>query len=371
MTDYLNQFNEALGVYTGITIASYFVAMLILVLSFVAAQIVNFLFNKVFIVFTKKTKTTVDDEVMKILNMPIFYSVVLLGAYQSFIYVVALAKYEADFAKILKTAAAVIWIYAVAKLIRIIITEFGFKFAAQTKSTLDDELMPLFKKLSNIIIYFAGIMFIFSIWNIDITPLIASAGIAGFVVAFAAKDTLSHLFGGISMYFDRPFKVGDRIKLDSGEIGDVLEIGIRSTRIKTFDETAIVIPNSIIANSKIINYNQPASKIKVKIHINVAYGSDIKKVRETLLDIANKTEGIEKDPAPSVHFLSLGDYSLEFLIVLWVDSPGHQFAAKTKINEEVYNKFNEEGILIPFPTQSIYLEGEKTENNNNNQVIKI
>jgi len=358
MIDYFNQFNEALGVYTGITIASYLVAMFILVLSFVAAQIVNFIFNKVFTIFTKKTKTNADDEIMKILNTPIFYSVVLLGAYQSFIYIAILSRYEADFAKILKTIAAIIWIYAITKLVRIVITEFGFKFAAQTKSTLDDELMPLFKKLSGIIIFFAGIMLIFSIWSIDITPLLASAGIAGFVIAFAAKDTSSHLFGGISMYFDQPFKVGDRIKLDSGEIGDVLEIGIRSTRIKTFDETAIVIPNSIIANSKIINYNQPASKIKVKIHINVAYGSDIAKVKKTLLDIANKMEGTEKDPAPSVHFLSLGDFALDFLIVLWVDSPGHQFAVKTKINEEVYNKFNEEGILIPFPTQSVYLENK-------------
>ncbi|MEA1937039.1 MAG: mechanosensitive ion channel family protein [Patescibacteria group bacterium] len=356
MTEYLNQINQALEVYAGITVASYLVAIFILVLFFVIAQIVNFLFNKVFVIFTKKTKTNADDETIKILNTPIFYSVVLFGAYQSLIYIAALSRYEADFAKILKTVATIIWIYAIMKLANIIITEFGFKFAAHTKSTLDDELMPLFKKLSGIIIFFAGIMFIFGIWEIDITPLLASAGIAGFVVAFAAKDTLSHLFGGISMYFDRPFKVNDRIQLDSGEIGDVLEIGIRSTRVKTFDETVVVIPNSIIANSKIINYNQPAAKIKAKIHINVAYGSNIEKVKKTLLDIANRTEGVEKDPAPSVFFLSLGDYALEFLIVLWVDSPKHQFTAKTKINEEVYNKFNEEGILIPFPTQSIHLD---------------
>ena len=356
MTDYFNQFNQVLGNYTGITIASYLIAMFILVLSFVAAQITNFLFNKVFKVLAAKTKNKTDDKIMKILDTPIFYSVVLFGAYQSFIYVEILSKYSGDFAKIIKSLAIIIWVCAIAKLAQVLISEVGFKFAAKTKSTLDDEMMPLFKKLSGIIIFFAGIIVILGIWNIDITPLLASAGIAGFVIAFAAKDTLSHLFGGISMYFDRPFKVGDRVQLDSGEIGDVLEIGIRSTRVKTFDETVVVIPNSIIANSKIINYNQPESKIKVKIKIGVAYGSDIKKVKKTLLNIANKIEGVEKDPAPAVYFSNLGDYALEFLIVLWVDSPGHQFAAKTKINEEVYNKFNEEGILIPFPTQSVYLE---------------
>ncbi len=359
MIDYFNQISQAIGNYTGIATASYIVAIIILVLSFVAAQITNFLFNKVFKVLAAKTKNKTDDKIMKILDTPIFYSVVLFGAYQSFIYIEILSRYSGDFAKIIKSLAVIIWVCAVAKLAQVIIGEVGFKFAAKTKSTLDDEMMPLFKKLSGIIIFFAGIMIILSVWKIDITPLLASAGIAGFVIAFAAKDTLSHLFGGISMYFDRPFKVGDRIQLDSGEIGDVLEIGIRSTRVKTFDETVVVIPNSIIANSKIINYNQPASKIKVKIKIGVAYGSDIKKVKKTLLDIANKIEGVEKDPAPSVHFTNLGDYALEFLIILWVDSPGHQFVAKTKINEEVYNRFNEEGILIPFPTQSVYLEGKE------------
>jgi len=359
MIDYLDQVNQTVGNYAGMTAASYVVAMLILILSFVAAQITNFLFNKVFIVFTAKTKTDVDDKIMEILNMPIFYSVVLFGAYQSFIYINILSKFSDKFAGIIQSVAVIIWTYAIAKLVKIIISELGFKFAAKTKSTLDDELMPLFQKLSNLIIYFAGIMIIFGIWNIDITPLLASAGIAGFVIAFAAKDTISHLFGGISMYFDRPFKVSDRIQLESGEIGDVLEIGIRSTRIKTFDETVVVIPNSIIANSKIINYNQPESKIKVKMHINVAYGSNIEKVKKTLLDITNKIEGVEKDPAPSVHFSDLGDYALEFLIVLWVDSPGHQFVTLSQKLLALRAHHVYEGILIPFPTQSIYVKNRE------------
>jgi len=259
----------------------------------------------------------------------------------------------------MKSLVIVIWIYAIAKLVNIIISGLGFKFAARTKSTLDDELMPLFQKLSNIIIYFAGIMILLKTWNIDITPLLASAGIMGFVIAFAAQDTLSHLFGGISIYFDKPFRVGDRVQLESGEIGDVLEIGIRSTRIKTFDETVVILPNSKIANSKIINYNQPAAKIKEKIKIGVAYGSDINKVKKILLDIAEKTEGVEKDPAPSVYFTNFLDYALEFVIVTWVDSPGEKFMVRTRINEEIYRRFNEEGIQIPYPTQDIYMRNSK------------
>lgn len=359
MIDYFSQFNEIIGGYTGIAVASYVVAIVILIVFFILAQITNFLFNKVFKVLTAKTKNNTDDKIMKILNMPIFYSIVLLGAYQSFNYIGALASYSDSFLKIINSLVIIIWIYAIAKLANVIISELGFKFAEKTKSTLDDELMPLFQKLSNIIIYFAGIMILLKTWNIDITPLLASAGIMGFVIAFAAQDTLSHLFGGVSIYFDKPFKVGDRIQLESGEIGDVLEIGIRSTRIKTFDETVVILPNSKIANSKIINYNQPASKIKEKIKIGVAYGSDINKVKKILLDIAENTESVEKDPEPAVYFTEFLDHALEFVVVTWVDNPGEKFMVKTRINEEIYRRFNEEGIQIPYPTQDIYVRNNK------------
>ncbi|MCK4919019.1 MAG: mechanosensitive ion channel family protein [Candidatus Pacebacteria bacterium] len=359
MIDYFGQLNQALGTYTGITIASYIVAILILVVFFILAQITNFLFNKVFKALTAKTKNDMDDKIMKILNMPIFYSVVLLGIFQSFSYIGVVTRYSDDFSKIIKSIALIIWIYAISKLVRVIITGVGFKFAEKTKSTLDDELMPLFKNLSNIVIFFVGIMIFLKMWNIDITPLLASAGIMGFVIAFAAQDTLAHLFGGISIYFDKPFRVGDRIQLESGEFGDVLEIGIRSTRIKTVDETVIVIPNNIIAGSKIINYNQPAAKIKEKIIVKVAYGSDIDKVKKILFGIMENIDEIEKDPAPNVSLTELGDFSLNFLIVAWVDSPKKKFTVKTKINEEVYNRFNKEGIIIPYPTQDIYLKNNK------------
>lgn len=359
MTDYFSQLNQMLGAYTGITIASYIIAIFILVVFFILAQITNFLFNKVFKMLTAKTKTEVDDKIMKILNMPIFYSVVLMGVYQSFSYIGVLASYSDNFFKIINSLVVIIWIYAIAKLVNLIISELGFRFAAKTKSTLDDELMPLFQKLSNIMIYFAGIMILLKMWNIDITPLLASAGIMGFVIAFAAQDTLSHLFGGISIYFDKPFKVGNRIQLESGEIGNVLEIGIRSTKIKTFDETVIVIPNSTIASSKIINYNQPESKIKNKIKIGVAYGSDIDKVKKTLLDIANNVEGAEKDPLPSVNLVELGEYALEFVVTIWVDNPSSQFAVKVRMNEEIYKRFEEEGIIIPYPTQNVYVRNNK------------
>lgn len=356
MISIFNQFNETIGEYTGVNAASYIVAIIILVIFFVLAQVVNFMFNKVFTAITGRTKNDIDDEIVKTLNMPIFYSVVLFGAYQSLTYIPALSAFSGDFSRIVKSIAIIIWTFAISNLASIVITGLGFRFAEKTKSTLDDELMPLFKKLSRVIIYFAGAMILLQTWSLDITPLLASAGIAGFVIAFAAQDTISHLFGGVSIYFDKPFKVGDRIQLESGEVGDVLEIGIRSTRIKTFDETVVIMPNNKIASSKIINYNQPGLKIKSKIKIGVSYNSDVEKVKKILLEIAQNTEGILNDPSPSVYFSEFGDFSLKFILIGWVSNPKKQFVVEAKINEEILRRFNEEKITIPYPTQEVIMK---------------
>lgn len=359
MTDFFNEFNQTVGSYAGITAASYIAAIVILTAFFIIAQITNFIFNKVFKVLASKTKTNFDDDMMKILNAPIFYTVALLGVYQSLAYISVFSQYSDDIWKIIKSIMIIIWACAISNLVSLLISELGVKFAEKTKSTLDDELMPLFRKLSRVIIYFAALMLLLNMWNLDITPFLASAGIAGFVIAFAAQDAISHLFGGISIYFDKPFRVGDRIQLESGEIGDVLEIGIRSTRIKTFDETVIIIPNSKIASSKIVNYNQPEAKIKEKVEITAAYGSDIDKVKKILLEIANSIEEVEKNPAPSVYLNELGDYGLKFLVIMWVDNPHKTYKVKTKMNEEIYKRFKKERIKIPYPTREVIMKNEK------------
>ncbi len=353
MIDFFNRLNKVIVISAGADVASYLMAIVSLAVFFTVAKTLSFLFSKVF-TRTKGAKKDVDNEIVKALNSLIFYSVILLGAYKSFMYIGLLAQFSGEFSKIVKSAAIIIWVSALSNLVSSLVMKFGHKFGQKANSS-DEEFLPLFRKVSKIVIYFVGIMIMLGIWNLDITPLLASAGIAGFIVAFAAQDTISHLFGGVSIYFDKPFKVGDRVQLESGEIGDVLEIGIRSTRLKTFDETVVIMPNSKIANSKIINYNLPKSKIKCKITIGVSYDSDIDKVKNVLLDIAKNTEDVAKDPAPSVYFSEFGEYDLKFLIITWVAGPNQQFDAKTRMNEAILKRFRQEGIQIPYPTKDVNL----------------
>ncbi len=354
--EYVGEINQALEFYVGAGISSYFIALLILSSSFLLAEVVNFIFAKVFFRFALRTKSEVDDHMIKILEPAIFYSVILWGIYQSLFYIKFLNGYTIYFSELVQSITILLWTSAISKTIQIIINVLGSKAAEKSRYHTDNEITPLLKNLSNLVVWFIGLAALLRVWNLDLTPLLASVGIAGIGIAFAAQDTISHLFGGLSIYFDKPFRVGDRIQLDSGDIGDVLEIGLRSTRIKTFDETVVIIPNNIVASSRIINYNKPKSKIKVKIELGLAYGTNIQKAKKVILEVLQTTEGVETEPEPSVHFTEMGDFALKFLAVVWVANPKKQFEVKTLLLERLYERINKEKFIIPYPTQEVYVK---------------
>lgn len=200
-------------------------------------------------------------------------------------------------------------------------------------------------------------MVVLSLWRINITPVIASAGIAGAAVAFAAKDTIANFFGGVSVFMDRPFKIGDYIVLDQGERGEVVAIGVRSTRIKTRDDILITIPNSIIANTKIINESAPVPNFRVRIPVSIAYGSDIDAAQEVLLEIAADNEKVLGEPLPRVRFREFGESSLNFELLCWVEEPALRGLTVHELNCEIYRRFNERNIRIPFPQRDVHIHG--------------
>lgn len=205
-----------------------------------------------------------------------------------------------------------------------------------------------------VVVLNAGFMLL-TIWKVDITPLLASAGIAGLAVALAAKDTLANFFGGVNLFLDRPFKQGDYVVLGTGERGAIAEIGLRSTRIITRDDIMVCIPNSIIANSKIINESAPEPHHRVRIKIGVAYGSDLDQVEASLLKIAKNEKLVAEKPEPRVRFRSFGESALEFELLCWAHLPAQRGLMQHELNKAIYRQFNALGIIIPFPQRDIRL----------------
>ena len=200
------------------------------------------------------------------------------------------------------------------------------------------------------------------LWNVSeyfgipVTAVFASAGIAGMAVAFAARETLANLFGGASLLLDRPFRAGDYITLDTGERGEVMEVGLRSTRIMTRDDIQITIPNSLITNSKIINESAPKSDFRVRLQIGVAYGTDIGKLEEVLLNLADSEKMVKKKPAPAVRLRGFGSSSLKVELLCrayWARDKGQLLH---RLYKSIYAAFRETDIVIPYPQRDIRIQ---------------
>lgn len=332
-------------------------ALLIFFLIVVLAKIVDLFIDKVARRITKFTKFKLDDKIIDLVHKPIFLTVIVIGAIYTIQFLNASEKIIFYTNGILYSVLTIIWGICVARISNLIIENSVYKMADLTG--LSREVIPLIENVWKVVIVAAGFMVILSLWKVSITPLLASAGIAGAAVAFAAKDTIANFFGGISIFVDRPYKIGDYIVLDTGERGEVVEIGIRSTRIKTRDDILISIPNSIIANTKIINESAPIPNFRVRIPIGVAYGSDIDIVEKTLVEIASQNENILKEPEPRARFREFGESSLNFELLCWAREPALRGLTVHELNKEIYKKFNEIGIKIPFPQRDIHIYGKE------------
>ncbi len=233
---------------------------------------------------------------------------------------------------------------------------YGHRFAEKSKGDADDRLIGLLELVIRYVIWFIAIMAILSVFEIDITPFLAGAGILGLAVAFAAQDIISNFFGGAIITIDKPFKVGDRIKVDT-YYGDVISIGPRSTRLKTLDYQIVTIPNNKITTNVIVNYAEPDQKMRITIPVSVAYGTDPKKVKDILLEIASEvmknTEYLIDDPPPKVFFSEYSDSSLNFILYVWAKKYNLPDEVKDAVNTRIADRFAAEGIEIPFPQMEV------------------
>lgn len=237
------------------------------------------------------------------------------------------------------------------------------KIAANTDTHLDDVILGLFNKFSGVIIYATGIILALDVLGLNIMPFIAGAGVAGIAIGFAAKDTLSNLIAGILLIIDRPFEVGDRIEIwsapkNTATWGDVIDVGLRATKIRTTDNIVIVIPNNEIMKRDIINYTTITKEIRVRIPIGIAYDADIKKAKEIIIKIARELNWVMREPPPKVVVRNFGDSSVDLQARIWIKEPRRRMDTISYVTDRVKQAFDEEGIEIPFPKRDIYIKKE-------------
>ena len=330
----------------------YIIFVLILLLAGVAAKVLLIIFEKVLERLAKKTKTEVDDLIFERTKRPLFYLILVYGlklALQSL-------GINGIVTKIVFSLMAVVFVFIIARAVNVVITVWGKTVAKKTKSQFDDILLPLFHKAANVFFVVIAILWVLDVWQINIAPYLAGAGILGLVLGFALQDSLRNVFGGVTLLLDKTFEINDKVKLESGEVGTIHDIGLRSTKLVTYDNEVIYIPNGYLANSRVQNYTRPSPKIRTNVEFGVEYGSNAAQVQKIVLEILKKDKEILKDPAPAVHFLEMGDFALKFKAYFWLEKWGMAYNKKLEMTEAIYNGLNKAKIGIPFPTQTIELK---------------
>jgi MscS family membrane protein len=337
---------------------AYLQAAIIAVLFIIAGKIADWIISRIIGRFARKSSNDFDDQIVDLVHKPIFLSFVLLG--------LTLATNRLGLPDvptflttgILKTLAIFVWYNTLMRLMALTVGAFS---KHRDRQIVQTGMLSLLHNVMKIVLVALTVYFLFLAWNIDVTAWLASAGIVGLALSFAAKDTLSNLFAGVSIIMDAPYKAGDFIILDSGERGLVTDIGLRSTRILTRDDVEITVPNGIIGNGKIINEaGGPPSQHRIRVSIGVAYGSDIDQVIEVLAGVAADHPDVLSNPEPRVRFRVFGESSLDFELLGWIAQPVDRGRVTHELNCAVYKALNKNNIEIPFPQRDLHVRAMPT-----------
>jgi small-conductance mechanosensitive channel len=209
-----------------------------------------------------------------------------------------------------------------------------------------------------------GCLITLSVLGISIAPLLTALGVGGLAVALALQDTLANLFAGIHILMEKSVRVGDFIKLETGQEGYVEDITWRTTRVRMLPNNIVVIPNKNLAQSVVTNYYLPERRMSLLIPVGVSYSSDPERVEEILVEEAKKAvgeiPGLLGDPEPIVRFIpGFGDSSLDFTLICQVREFVDQYLSQHELRKRIFKRFKQEGIEIPFPQRTVYLREEK------------
>ncbi len=299
-----------------------------------------------------RTISDLDDKIIEDLRNPIFKTVVWFGlvvASKSTGYTEGMATYISAFALSMIILA---WTRAALSISGSLITTMS-RDTLRFKS-MDVRTEPLLIISSKIILMIVCAYMVLVVWGINPVGLLASAGIVGIAVGFAAKDTLANLFSGVFILADRPYKLGDYINLDSGERGKVTHIGIRSTRLMTRDDIEVTIPNGVIGNQKIVNENGgPGHSMRIRLNLQCAYEANLEHVEEVLLNMVNKQDEIRKHPAPRVRFRGFGDSGINLQLMGWINEPQDRGRISHQLYKEIHKTFRDHNLEIPYPKRDL------------------
>ncbi|RLD39692.1 MAG: mechanosensitive ion channel family protein [Bacteroidetes bacterium] len=334
------------------------ISMAIMVGTLVAAKLLYWVFGSVIKKLTSKTKTKLDDIMIDMLEEPIVLIATIIGVW----FAVGRLSFPES---ILNWIDKVYWVmialtitWLLARLVDAIIKEYIVPLTQKTEGDLDDQIVPIIRKAIRASIWIMGVIIAMNNAGYNVGALLAGLGIGGIALAMAAKDTVANIFGGVTIFTDKPFTINDRVKIN-GFDGTITEIGIRSTRLKTLENRIVTIPNSKFTDGMVENVTSEPSR-KVVLKLGLIYETTADKIQngmKALQAIVDENEDLEENTV--ISFNEFGDFSLGILFIYYIKKGSDIMGAQTVVNLEVKKRFEELEIEMAFPTQTVYTIPEK------------
>lgn len=335
------------------TILEWLTAMGIVLAVFIVGKIVYRIFSKVARLITAKTKSKLDDIIIDMIEEPIVASLGIVGVWFA---LKGLNMPEAaigTIGQVMGFSIVMMIAWLINRLLNALIEEYIVPLTVNSESDMDDQILPILRKGTSIIIWSMAIIIGLNNAGYDVTTLIAGLGIGGLAFAMAAKDTVANIFGGFTIFTDKPFVINDRIQIGSHD-GSVVEIGVRSTRLKTSAGRIITIPNSKFSDSPVENISMEPSR-KIVLQLGLTYDTtpeNMDKALAILAEIASANEDLINEP--TIFFSGFGDFSMNITFIYYIAKESSIASTQNNINLAILKQFNAAGLEFAFPTQTHY-----------------
>ena len=320
----------------------------------VLGRLVRWFAEKILPKLTAKTETQLDDVLVEVLKAPMLFALTLVGFWIGIKRLSMPANVMAMIADIYKFLLVISATWFISRAVSTFINVILKEKVNDESSRMDEHALSLIKKVSSFVIWSIGVITALNNAGVDVGALIAGLGIGGVAIALAAQDTAKNIFAGMMILFDRPFKIGELITID-GTTGYVEDMGIRSTKLRTYSGQLVVIPNYKTADSNLTNITREPSR-RIELNVGLTYSTTPEQMRQAmdiLRNLPSSVAGIEEKV--KVYFTSFGDFSLNITCWYYIKKDSDLFETQSAVNLQVLDEFNAHGLDFAFPTQTLYV----------------
>ena len=336
------------------------VSIAVVLISVLVAAIAHFALFPLVTRLTHHTTTELDDVLIKAARWPLNVGIIVLGVYLSLTITLDLPEGVQNFIDLIGQATgALLFVVLFGRLVSRSMDWAIEQQSLKQRRTVDPRLLMMLRRVLVVMIYGLGLLLVINTLGIPISPLIAGLGLGGVAVALAIQPTLSNLFAGTYVMTEGVVSPGDYIEMEGGVAGYVLEVGWRSTRLRTWSNTLVVVPNARFAETIITNYYEPAPPVNVYLTCGVSYSSDLARVEAVSMDVMNRV--LESSPhgvreyGAYFGYDNFGDSNVDFWLFVQAKDRLSSFELRSELVRELHSRFDEEGIVINYPVRSLQL----------------